>query len=259
MKKLATAIAAIALIGTPALAADMAVKAPPPVAAAVYSWTGWYVGGNIGYSWGDAHTDLTGNGTTTTTVSPPTPALSVPFAFAHSDTARLNGVIGGAQLGYNYQFSPNWVLGFEADFRGSGQRGSSTFTDPFSTAFCFIFVGAVCEMAPNNGLATAPGTAMTSYQAEIDWFGTVRARLGYLMTDQVLIYGTGGLAYGRVSVSGSTNVFATPSPSSLPLVSQAVGFGASKTNVGFSVGGGIEGKLRQLGDVRCNAPGFIAA
>ena len=52
MKKLATAIAAIALIGTPAFAADMAVKAPPPAPAPVHSWTGWYVGGNVGYSWG---------------------------------------------------------------------------------------------------------------------------------------------------------------------------------------------------------------
>jgi opacity protein-like surface antigen len=58
MKKPATAIAAIALIGTPAFAADMAVKAPPPPPAPVYSWTGWYVGGNIGYSRGKADTDF---------------------------------------------------------------------------------------------------------------------------------------------------------------------------------------------------------
>ena len=194
-----------------AFAADMArkrpVKAPPPPPAPVYTWTGWYVGGNVGYGWGNAHTDLTGNGTTTTSESLPTIALSAPFAFAHSDTAGLNGVIGGAQLGYNYQFSPNVVLGFEADFQGSGQRRSSTFTAPFSTAVCGVFdAGNVCIIP--DGVVTAPGTAMTSYQAEIDWFGTVRARLGYLITDQVLIYGTGGLAYGRVSVSGSTNVSA---------------------------------------------------
>ena len=58
MKKLATAIAAIALIGTPAFAADMAVKAPPPPPAPIYNWTGWYVGGNIGFGWGDADTSF---------------------------------------------------------------------------------------------------------------------------------------------------------------------------------------------------------
>ena len=59
MKKLATAIAAIALIGTPAFAADMAVKAPPsPPPAPVYNWTGWYVGVNAGASMGNANTDV---------------------------------------------------------------------------------------------------------------------------------------------------------------------------------------------------------
>ena len=53
MKNAAIKIAVIAaLIGTPALAADMAVKAPPPVSASAYSWTGFYVGGNVGYGWG---------------------------------------------------------------------------------------------------------------------------------------------------------------------------------------------------------------
>jgi outer membrane immunogenic protein len=67
MKKLATCvIVAAGLIGTPAFAADMAVKAPPPAPAPVYNWTGWYVGGNVGYSWGNAHTDIAGNGTSVT-------------------------------------------------------------------------------------------------------------------------------------------------------------------------------------------------
>jgi opacity protein-like surface antigen len=53
MKRLATTIAAIALIGTPAFAADLAVKAPPPAPAPVYNWTGWYAGVNAGASFGN--------------------------------------------------------------------------------------------------------------------------------------------------------------------------------------------------------------
>jgi|SRR5215469_3007695 len=94
-----------------ALAADMAVKAPPPPPPApVYSWTGWYVGGNVGYSWGDAHTDIAGSGESTSFnlfLLPPNP----PATFAGSHTDGLTGVIGGGQLGYNYQVGPQWVLG----------------------------------------------------------------------------------------------------------------------------------------------------
>ena len=85
------------------------------------------------------------------------------------------------------------------------------------------------------------GAASTSYEAKIDWFGTVRGRLGFLVGDQLLIYGTGGLAYGEVAVSGNANFSATTAGS--PFTPTTAGFGASKANVGFSVGGGMEGRL----------------
>ena len=193
MKKLATAIAAIALIGTPAFAADMAVKAPPPPPSApVYSWTGWYVGGNVGYGWGDARTDIAG---TATSFSEPTFFGGFPsnFAFAGSNMAALHGVIGGGQVGYNFQFATRWLLGFEADFQGSGERGSSASANSFSGSLC------ITGTAPPPTCLTNPlaslllnGTAATAYDATISWFGTVRGRLGYLVNDQVLLYGTGG-------------------------------------------------------------------
>src|SRR5258708_10262282 len=115
-----------------------------------------------GYSWGSARTDIAGNGTVTTV--PPLPAIPpflAPLAFTDSNTARLNGVIGGGQVGYNYQFSPNWVLGFEADIQGSGERGSGAFTDPFSYLFCTTFSTSGC----NGPGVTVPvnGTELTSY------------------------------------------------------------------------------------------------
>lgn len=153
------------------------------------------------------------------------------------------------QFGYNYQFSPIGVLGFEADFQGSGERGSGTFTDPFSSLFCGVFgPSGVCNPGFPAQLPVT-GTAMTNYQANIDWFGTVRGRLGFLVGDQLLIYGTGGLAYGRVSVSGSTNASAaliTSVGQVIPFTPGTAAFGASGTNVGFSVGGGIEGRLSWL-------------
>jgi outer membrane immunogenic protein len=83
----------------------------------------------------------------------------------------------------------------------------------------------------------------TSYQAKIDWFGTVRARLGWLVNDQLLIYGTGGLAYGEVAVSGNANISAADPLEAVFFPPTTAGFGASKTNVGFAVGGGVEGRF----------------
>jgi outer membrane immunogenic protein len=178
MKKLAIAIAAIALIGTPAFAADMAVKmpvkAPPPVPAPIYSWTGWYVGGNVGGGWG--HRDVT--------YAPNDPVAGDLFTPGHSfETPRspsfdVSGVIGGIQLGYNYQFNRNWLIGFETDFDWSGMKGSS------STAL------------PDPTLTTAA-------DEHIKWFGTVRGRLGFLPMDNLLAFITGGFAYGRLEHSAS--------------------------------------------------------
>jgi outer membrane immunogenic protein len=125
---------------------------------------------------------------------------------------------------------------------GSGSRSrypgfGRTFDDPISGTICGGLVGNTC-----TAFAPLTGTAVTAYEARIDWFGTLRARLGYLITDQVLLYGTGGLAYGGVKVSGSTNV-SVASSGVLPFIPSTTPFSASKTKVGFSVGGGIEGKL----------------
>src|SRR3984893_344710 len=103
MKRIFFGMAAMtSLLTTNALAADVAAppytKAPPPVAAAVYDWTGFYIGGNVGYSWGrSSETPTLTNG-----------AGSV--LFTSFDKSNLNGVVGGGQLGYNWQVQ-NWLLG----------------------------------------------------------------------------------------------------------------------------------------------------
>ena len=73
MKKLLFAATAAGALAAPAQAADLPVKAPPVVAAAVYSWTGFYIGGHVGYAWGRS-----------TTVGNPPDALDCGITFAPS-------------------------------------------------------------------------------------------------------------------------------------------------------------------------------
>src|SRR6202451_2554964 len=166
-----------------ALAADMGVRAPPPPAP-VLSWTGFYVGGNIGYSWGSARGDLNA------------PAISIfsglgvlPTSF--SEALKPKGVIGGGQFGYDYQINPTWVVGLEADLQASDEyaRGSQN---------------------ASRGGTTGPGiTGLTSsnvattFEGRISWFATARRRGGVMQPPTTLLYGTGGLALGGVKVSGS--------------------------------------------------------
>lgn len=98
---------------TGAAAADLAprmyAKAPAPVAA-VYDWTGFYIGGNVGYSWGrsnDTSTLTNGAGT---------------VLFTNYSKANLDGVVGGGQIGYNWQVQ-NWMLGLESDIQGTDEKG----------------------------------------------------------------------------------------------------------------------------------------
>jgi len=222
---------ALVAFGSPSFAADLPVKAVrAPVAApiAAYNWTGWYAGGNLGYSWGRARSDFDVpdfafiTGTAAGTVNVP--------GFSGSDKANLNGVIGGLQLGYNWQTSSSWLLGIETDFQWSGEKGSRALSaDPI--AFAVSGEGIAIDSA-------------TNYTAKISWFGTLRGRLGFV-ADRVLFYGTGGFAYGNVKLSGAN----TTSVSVTDLVfltgttttDFVTPFSASKTKTGWTLGAGVEG------------------
>ena len=141
MKKflLGGTILAALVVSVPAMAADMPVKAPvykaPVVVPEVFSWTGFYIGGNLGYSWGRADTDFTETTSATVvtqvfrTAGPnliSTTTTTVPGVTAiGSSRTNLNGVIGGGQMGYNWQ-SGSMVYGFEADLQATGERGGDT-------------------------------------------------------------------------------------------------------------------------------------
>src|SRR5690242_14445077 len=137
---LRSAAAVPVLFAGSAMAADMPVKAPPPPPVPVFSWTGFYAGLNVGGSWGRARSEFD---------------ISNITSIAASDAISPDGVIGGGQLGYNWQLDPNWLLGAEVDIQASGEKASST-------RFDIVDVEGVT----------------TNYSAKIEWFGTVRGRFG---------------------------------------------------------------------------------
>ncbi len=239
MKSLATAITAIALIGTPAFAADMAVKAPLPAPAPVYNWTGWYAGVNLGASFGRVKTDFNADPVTLGGI------LTIP-GFSQSDILYPDGFIGGGQIGYNWQVSPIWVIGLEADIQGALEKDSASFTKPFSVTQPLDSGLTPLFVEPT---VSATGTSVLNYTAKIDWFGTVRGRVGYLWGDgTVLSYVTGGLAYGKVeldatsTVSGTVTSSGLGAPAPLPFSVTHV-INQSEIKTGWVVGFGTEGKL----------------
>jgi outer membrane immunogenic protein len=192
-----------------ARAADIPVKAPAAVPA-IYSWSGFYVGAHAGYGWmrSDTSLDATNNG------------VPVPVAGAGDvpDRFRINssGFIGGGQVGINQQINRS-VLGIEADVSYSAIKGGSTIT----------------------GLAAGmPIRPFLSEQSQrLRWLATLRGRLGYLWTDAVLLYATGGLAIGRL-VEQHHLQFSGP-----PGGTDYVGQPTSATRAGWTVGAGGEYRL----------------
>jgi outer membrane immunogenic protein len=208
MKKfLLTALFSFATISL-AHAADMAlpVKAPPP--APWYDWSGFYLGLNGGYSWGRSTTDFTVAGLT-----------------PYSTAQNMDGWLGGGQIGYNWQFNRNWILGIEADIQGTGQDGS--------VALPSVTVITSSPLAALVTTATTTGT----FAQKLPWFGTVRARLGVEPADRVMLYVTGGLAYGEVDSNAAFSVTATTPGGTATTTGSA---SASNTQVGWTVGGGLE-------------------
>ncbi|SFK09996.1 outer membrane protein [Methylocapsa palsarum] len=199
---LLASVGAAALAGS-AFAADLPsrpapVIAPPPP---IFSWTGLYVGGSIGYAWGNDHAALSIPGTPDVFVPGvpggefPIPGFIIPGtpSVYHSYGANPGGVIGGAQIGYNLQLGP-WVAGLEGDVSGLslGQTKYAGF-------------------AYNDNI-----------KSNIQ--GSIRLRAGYAI-DRILLYATGGAGFAGINTS-----YASP-----------FGYDSiSRTRTGWTVGGGVE-------------------
>ncbi len=216
-KTLLAGLALVALTGA-AGAADLGVRAappPPPVAgafvpASAFSWSGFYAGVNAGYAFEDNKNRFADVFVPAGTFGLNGPTLATTVSYTTS--RNRDGFTGGGQLGYNVQFGQGSgiVLGVETDIQyadlNNQRRDRGFYTlSPAATRVgpSVVFV----DPAGNRG---------------VDWFGTVRGRVGYAF-DRFLVYGTGGFAYGGGGVS------------------DGLAYGRSnETRVGYAVGGGVE-------------------
>jgi outer membrane immunogenic protein len=218
MKKLLLSSVALLGLSAAAFAADLPSRrvAPAPyVAVPVFTWTGFYVGVNAGY--GFSNNDRNGLGSFNAVPGSLTgtpAALGFAGTVTQGDLSRDNsGFVGGGQIGYNYQIG-QWVIGIEADLQFADLNKSNT--------------GDVVTLIPAVGNPGIPGFvgARNANFGGIDWFGTVRGRLGYAI-DRLLVYGTGGFAFGGADNNNSDGFD---------------GFRdrGDSTRTGFAAGGGIE-------------------
>jgi outer membrane immunogenic protein len=203
VKKLLLASVALIALCAPVLAADIPVKAKPLPPA--WSWTGCYVGLNVGYSWArfrkSAVREITQAGATVRTFND----------FDFDD----DGASGGVQGGCNWQ-NGTWVWGIEADIQVTSIEGRIVF---------------------DNAVFNAPDPTDTEVKSALRYFGTVRGRLGWTVTPTTLLYVTGGFAYGK-DRSGVT--FLTPAGAATPFAGAD-----SQTHFGYTVGAGAEAKVAE--------------
>ncbi len=209
-KLLASTAIALALANGSALAADLpARKGPPPVYAPPPVWTGFYLGVNAGYTWSNSpairqsyfDTGAGGFG-----------PLGASGALPNEADLANAGLAGGGQIGYNYQFSNNFVAGLEADVQA--------------------FAGSSGTTQSNSALTLMTATKST------DYVGTVRGRVGYLVIPTLLVYGSAGLAYGQ----GAMSLNYVRASKTAPLLATD---SYSGSHVGWTAGAGGEWMFRQ--------------
>jgi outer membrane immunogenic protein len=228
----AIAIAAFAAVtaNSAASAADMAPRyaKAPPVMVEVWNWTGFYIGGNAGYSWGRANADVT-------YFNPVTGAAIVPPAGSITNRSfAMDGGLVGGQAGYNWQSGSSWVWGVEADIQWTRERGGANY-------LCAISVPVTAGGCTPGLTFTPAGVTGSSlaFDQSLEWFGTARLRGGWLATPRTLLYVTGGLAYGGIKTSALlTGVNGNG-------IAVSIAGSNTDTRVGWTVGGGIEGMISQ--------------
>jgi outer membrane immunogenic protein len=223
MKTIAVAIVALgALLGS-SFAADMGAPYynPPPPFLPIDTWTGFYIGANAGWIRSSGNS-MTNTGTDTGLSGLGT-ALALGLIPGTIEVSH-SGFIGGGQIGYNWQYGPNWVWGIEADFDGTSAKGTAASAFPGSAAI-------------------PPMTSV--FSRDLDTLGTVRARAGYPSYPNMLWYVTAGLAYGESKLSSAWSCQAC-----LPPTGAGTALQTSSTLVGWTAGAGVEWKFAPAWSVK---------
>ncbi len=238
------------------------MKGPPaftPLPTPIFTWTGLYVGVNAGGTWSGDPVDVLTTTAFNNTVLTPLGLTTGPAAAkgaTGSLPANSRGFIGGAQIGYNYQFGDKFVAGLETDFQGiASSEGSNVVTN----------------VVPRTGFFPPDTVATTlSVTRRIGDLGTLRGRLGFLAPHNLLLYGTGGLAYGEVYSSTTISGAENPNTGIAPFSTSGSSAGI---RVGWTAGGGlewmfapnwtakVEGLYYDLGSATYNSPplnGYLA-
>lgn len=202
---LASCVAAAALVASPAQAAP-------------YSWTGFYIGANAGGAFGDI--DVTGVSNDTNFVDISTGEL---FAFSP------DGVLGGAQLGYNMELS-GWLLGIEIEGHG-------------------MDFDEITTVAPEPDILSV----------ESEWGATAAVRLGFLVTPHGLIYAKGGYATGNVTTFYFDDSLARQGSFATDETHHGwVAGGGYEHMIGDNVSFGVEYNYIDLGETDHSAVPFLA-
>ena len=214
MKEILLAGAAFAaLVAGPAMAADLPARTPvykAPVVAAGYNWTGFYVGGNVGYA-GVIPTPRRYSPVRFLGCTYVTPVNLNAFGAAGTGSYSADRFTGGLQMGYNLQYGAA-IVGWELDFNAFSLRGSRS-------------AGGLVPNGVGQSFTTTTAT-------DTDWLFTARGRLGWTVAPSYLVYVTGGVAVTKLKVS---NAFAD---TFVPITSGASS--SSSTKAGWVAGGGLE-------------------
>jgi outer membrane immunogenic protein len=238
MQKLAIA-AALTVVSLATLhganAADMSARpmayTPPPPPPPAFSWTGFYIGANAGG--GSSHNDF--NGTQTGSFTPTAfPGLAFPFTDSFAGSSDRGGGFAGGQIGFNYEFPfSHVVIGVEGDGDWANINGANNGCTTITSGAPVFTVGST------GGCATINST-LNSYE-------TVRGRLGYAFDTgsysfpSVLVYATGGGAWGRVNGNSTTTCVGPGCPgATIPIISGGTASFNNSTGTGWVAGAGFE-------------------
>lgn len=176
--KLGRSVAVGAIALQAALASAMAADTAAPVyktapTASLYNWAGWYGGFSAGYGWSNSSAIFNGdipNGAGTLALE-----LATKAPPPYPQPLEPSGAIGGIQFGYNWQFDRSWIAGIEADIHYSGIKDNNQITTRIGNAYDLTIASS----------------------QRLEWFGTLRGRLGLLLNDRLQAFITGGLAFGE--------------------------------------------------------------